>query len=57
MTSETYPHSLLSRLCKEKYQSKWAVFECVINSLQVYYKKIPKNSVKICVDVPELRTR
>lgn len=33
----TYPHSIISKKCEEKYKNKWDILECNVNSLQIYY--------------------
>jgi hypothetical protein len=42
----TYPHSDISSKCREKYDCSWDILECVVNSLQIYYEKIDKKTVK-----------
>lgn len=50
----TYPHSVITTKCKKKYYNKWDIMECVINSIQLYYKKINKDDVEKYVIIPEL---
>jgi len=39
----TYPHSFIADKCREKYGlDPWALQECIVNSLMLYYGKISK---------------
>lgn len=38
----TYPHDVIKKRCREKYKDRWDVYECVINSLMLYYGKVRK---------------
>ena len=55
---QTYPHDAISEKCNEKYKNRWDVYECIINSLELYYKKIKKEEImdEKFVDLCELRT-
>lgn len=58
MPYHTYPHDAISEKCHEKYPNKWDSYECIINSLKLYYKKIKKDEIRDekFVELNELRT-
>jgi len=46
MKYRTYPHDAIKEKCEEKYKDRWAVFECIANSLMLYYGKISEEELQ-----------
>jgi len=42
MQYRTYPHDAITELCSKKYKNRWDVFECVMNSIALYYGYVKK---------------
>ena len=38
----TYPHDVIVKKCREKYKNRWDVYECIMNSLSLYYGHVKK---------------
>jgi len=41
----TFPHDAIKEKCEEKYRNRWAVLECITNSLMLYYGKISEEEL------------
>jgi len=42
MKYRTYPHDVIKEKCSKKYKNRWDVFECIMNSLSLYYGYVRK---------------
>jgi len=42
MKYRTYPHDAIKEKCSKKYKNRWDVFECVMNSIALYYGYVKK---------------
>jgi len=45
-TIRTYPHDIIKIRCSEKYTDRWSIYECIVNSLLLYYGKISREELK-----------
>ena len=45
MLVRTYPHDVIKEECKKALIDKWSLYECIVNSLLLYYGKITKEEL------------